>query len=340
MGVKTIAVCDTEALYVSRFLLAAQGCFQPGIKMLGATSWSSIKSLEDEVDLWLLGETFWEEAFLQSHKGRCILLSGDFVPETLEEYTAILKYQAKDRILRELFRSEGFSRLVKGERKTETGNMEVAGVYSPDGSSEQMLFSLAYASWQADSRRVLYINLQENSGFYHLFGQQTDVHIGDLICLLRQQQTEPDLRGYIQQFGNLMMILPLWQGIQGAEITKEDIQKICGIAAKQNLCELLVIDWGRSITGFWDIFSGSDVKILITADNSIAQAARKQFLESMHLEEDIACRRIREFCWPGALTEMREGEALTEELLNGSYHQMIERWEGFCPEGGGYGGFV
>lgn len=335
MGVKTIAVCDTEALYVSRFLLAAQGSFQPGIKVLGATNWSSIKSLEDEVDLWLLGEPFWEETFLQRHKEQCILLSGDFIPETMEEYTAILKYQAKDRILRGLFRSGCFNRLVKGERKVETGSMEVAGVYSPDGSGVQMLFSLAYAFWQAESKKVLYINLQENSGFYHLFGQKTDVHIGDLICLLRHQKSEPDLRGYIQQFGNLYMILPLWQGIQGAEITKEDIRNICRIAAKQRVCELLVIDWGMSITGFWNIFSDADTKIFMTEDNSISRAAKKQFIESMHLEEDVICGRIREFCWPGAVQEMREGDVLADELINGSYHRMIERWEGFCPEGGG-----
>jgi hypothetical protein len=340
LGIKTIAVCDTEALYVSRFLLAVQGCFRPGIKVLGATNKSSVETLDGEVDLWLLGEPFWEEKFLERHREQCVLLSGNFVPETLAEYTTILKYQSKDQILRELFRSEVWNRMIKGERKTEAGGMETAGIYAPDGGSMQMLFSLAYAFRQAESKKVLYVNLQENSGFYHLFAQKTDAHIGDLICLLRQQKTEPDLCGYIRQFENVSVLLPLWQGMQGAEVTKEDIQQICGIAAKQRICELLVIDWGRSIPGFWDVFSACHTRILVTADNSVARAAKKQFLESMHLEAEDADGRIREFCWPKAIAETREKEALAEELINGSYRRMIESWEGFCREGGENDEFV
>lgn len=323
---KAIAICDTEALFVSRFLAAVQSHLRQDIEVFGATTWESVQALEGQAGFWIFGESFWREDFLRRHRDCCVLLSSGFVAEWLDGYPVILKYQSKDKLLRGIFRSSGWKNFIGKERKIKTGSLEITSIYAPGGGNGQLLFSLAYAFWQARKQEVLYVNLQENSGLYQLFSFEEEVHLGDLVCHLRQPGAGVDIRGYWQRFGNLNMILPLQQGTQAAEITAEDINSIYRCLTRQGFCGQLVLDWGKMTAGFADVFAESGRRILVTEKNSLAQAAKRQFLENMRVSGKEGPDGIKEFCWQETPAEMRSGEALLEELLNGAYQRLAAEW--------------
>lgn len=64
----------------------------------------------------------------------------------------------------------------------------------------QMPFSMVLSSVLAKQRRILYINLMQNTGFLQLFDSQAEYDIGDLTLRLRRGTTESEqfFRAYMK----------------------------------------------------------------------------------------------------------------------------------------------
>lgn len=79
--------------------------------------------------------------------------------------------------------------------------LEIIGVYSPIGHEMQMPFSMVLSSVLAKQRRILYINLMQNTGFLQLFDSQAEYDIGDLTLRLmkgNQQNQNSFFRAYMK----------------------------------------------------------------------------------------------------------------------------------------------
>ena len=89
--------------------------------------------------------------------------------------------------------------------------MEIVGVFSPLGRCLKTSFSLALGQILARERAVLYLNLEEYSGFEELLGKSFSTNLSDLFYYVRQgnENLIHRMNGMIQTINNLDFIPPV-----------------------------------------------------------------------------------------------------------------------------------
>ena len=89
--------------------------------------------------------------------------------------------------------------------------MEIIGVYSPLGRCLKTSFALALGQILAKDKAVLYLNLEEYSGFEELLGKKFPTNLSDLFYYVRQgnENLIHRMNGMIQTVNNLDFIPPV-----------------------------------------------------------------------------------------------------------------------------------
>lgn len=139
---------------------------------------------EEEIEILLLSAA-WYENLRDSIRNECVIfLSEGSLPKELHRYPAVYKYQSVENILREIMyyysdqeREEEYYTGVLKDNK-------VIGIYAPSGGIRKNKFAITLGQILAEERNVLYLNLEECSGFSEIMGGN-HWNLSDLIYYLR-----------------------------------------------------------------------------------------------------------------------------------------------------------
>ena len=125
---------------------------------------------EEEIEILLITAEWYPLCKERITRECVIFLSEGSLPSELRIYPAVYKYQSAENILREIlyYYSEqcGEDFCLTGTRR----DNKVIGVYSPVGGSGKTVFALTLGQVLAESKNVLYLNLEECSGLAELSG--------------------------------------------------------------------------------------------------------------------------------------------------------------------------
>ena len=245
MNKKILAVYDVDPFYAERF---SEFINQKESTPFMAIAFTSLARLK---------------AFAQRQQIE-ILLAGDEVAD--QEVTmvktgapAVYKYQASDSILREVMAC--YQTGEREEQMTAMGTRSrVIGVYSPIGRCGKTGFAVTLGQVLAKDSKVLFLSLEEFSGFSQMMGTQYSGSFSDLVYYSRQGEFDRmRLGSVIYDYGGLDYVPPVAYAedlaqMEGAEVAGliEKIARECGY-------DVLIVDVGHFLRNVEAVLAVSDV---------------------------------------------------------------------------------
>ena len=166
--VKVMAVYDEDPLYAGRL---AEYVNQKETFPFQAMAFSDLEKLKEygqthDIEILLAGENVREKAKEVKAGLKMILCDGEFVSKgEAKEEASVYKYQSGDCILQEVMACYCIAPPQPGLALMGKSGL-VMGVYSPVGRCGKTSFALALAHMLGKSQAVLFISLEEYSGFF------------------------------------------------------------------------------------------------------------------------------------------------------------------------------
>jgi len=277
---KTIFICDVEADYSYRLMEAVNGMISCPFEVKAFTSSDILMSgIENETpDILLISP-----AFLTDRTEKCgiqdifLLVEGkdQGCPQT---HHAIFKYQKAEDVIREIIRL--YEEDHEGTESLKLRNhAEIIGIYSPLHRIGKTTFALAMGQEMGRSRKVLYLNLENCSGFPVLLNRECDVDLSDLLYYARQDASllARQLPAVTQTLHTLDYVPPARITSDLMEITSEEWHYLLSQIEESGVYDTIIIDFGEGVQGLLTLLSRCDRIYMPVAKDFISQGKICQY---------------------------------------------------------------
>ncbi|MGN0373357.1 MAG: hypothetical protein ACI4F3_11140 [Enterocloster sp.] len=330
--VKIMAVYDEDPLFAERL---ADYANQKGKLPFTAMAFSSLERLleyacENPVEILLVGEGARDKVEGVRAKQVMVLCEGEMT-EKREDTAPIYKYQSGDGIMREVMASYcGFSPepgLALLGRKA-----VVAGIYSPVNRCMKSSLALTVGQQLSRSMSVLYMNLEEYSGFSRLVGGEYETDLSDVLYLYRQGTFNwMKLKSMVYTRGSMDYIPPVRYGEDLGQIEPEDMAMLIGRIARESGYDRLVVDIGHMGRGALPLLGICDVIYMPVLDDCISAARLEEFEDYLAAADDGSIRdKIQKLRLPRPGTVFRR-ESYMEQLMWGELGDYVRQLLGNGP---------
>ena len=185
------AVCDLEVEYAYHFMEFISKKKSIPLEIRVFTNVQALLDFlqEHQIELLLISENAMCEEIQTQKIGQIVILASGVLPDYLKKYPSVYKYQSSNRVIRETMVCYGESQKNKGKQLRMTSrDVEIIGIYSPVGRTMKTTFALTLGQILAKKKAVLYLNLEEYSGFEYLLEQSYEQNLGDLLYYVRQEE--------------------------------------------------------------------------------------------------------------------------------------------------------
>lgn len=187
-----------------------------------------------------------------------ILLNDGEIEDVGGNCRIIDKYQSAEEIVRRIYRF-----LSEGRDMTSRGysvNRQILGVFAPWQQEISTLFALTLAQVLAKKQRVLYISLQECSGFERLLEEEYEYDLADVIAMIREKcdGAYTGIRSTLHRIGEADYIPPVSNPSNAVEINGEDICQLLKLLREQSDYEVVILETGGLSEGVYEALSECD----------------------------------------------------------------------------------
>lgn len=246
------AVCDLEVDYAFNFMDYLNQKKNLPFEIQAFTTAESLLAYgkENHIELLLISDKAMRKEIRELGIGKIIILSEGVHPPELDQYSSVYKYQSSSNVIREVMACYGEEKALNPVvfpvlKKT----MEIIGVYSPLGRCLKTSFALALGQILAKDKAVLYLNLEEYSGFEELFGKKFPANLSDLFYYVRQgnENLIHRMNGMIQTVNNLDFVPPVRTPSDIRTVCWEDWERLLQEITLHSSYEVLVLDIGSGI---------------------------------------------------------------------------------------------
>lgn len=250
------AVCDIETEYAVRFMEYLNRRSLPFVEIQVFTSVASLREYAERkpIELLLISERAMCDEVRDLRVGKIILLSEGQNDET--EYSTVYKYQSSAQVVREVLDCYSAERIAaQAAVDTRKKKGKVYGVYGLFDPVRQMLFTLTLGQILAESRSVLYLNLQKHTGLMNLTGEEAEMTLSDLLYFYRQKKRGMLYRlpGMVRQIGRLDYIpVPFFSEDLG-EFSGEEWSGFLEALREMEGYDVLLLDLSDGLRGLPDI---------------------------------------------------------------------------------------
>lgn len=246
------AVCDLEVDYAFNFMDYLNQKKNIPFEIQAFTTVESLISYGEKthIELLLISGKAMCRQVRELDIGKIIILSEGVHPPELDQYSSVYKYQSSSEVIREVMACYGAEKAVTPVqfpvlKKT----TEILGIYSPLGRCLKTSFALTLGQVLARERAVLYLNLEEYSGFEELIGKGFAHNLSDLLYYVRQdnQNLIHKMNGMVQTVNNLDYIPPVQAPADIRGTVWEDWEKLLQEIVLRSSYEIVVLDIGSGI---------------------------------------------------------------------------------------------
>ena len=246
------AVCDLEKEYACNFMEYLNRKRNIPFEVQAFTSAESLIAYgkENPVELLLISGKAMCRQVQDLKIGTIVILSEGVHSPELDEYPSVYKYQSSSDVIREVMACYGEEKAaLPVQFPVLKKTTEILGVYSPLGRCLKTSFALTLGQVLARERAVLYLNLEEYSGFEELLGQSFGHNLSDLLYFVRQgnQNLMVKMNGMVQTLNNLDFIPPVQAPGDIRGTSWEDWQKLLQELVTHSSYEVIVLDIGNGI---------------------------------------------------------------------------------------------
>ena len=246
------AVCDLEVEYALNFMDYLNQKKNIPFEIQAFTTVENLITYgkHTHIELLLISGRAMCKEIRELDIGKVIILSEGVHPPELDQYPSVYKYQSSSDVLREVMACYG------AEKKTRSDQLavlkkttEILGVFSPLGRCLKTSFALTLGQILAKDKAVLYLNLEEYSGFEELMGRGFDHNLSDLLYYVRQdnQNLLYKMNSMIQTVNNLDYIPPVQMPADIRTTAWQDWERLLQMIMLDSSYEVIVLDIGCGI---------------------------------------------------------------------------------------------
>lgn len=276
------AVCDLEVEYAYHFMeyLSKKKNIPFEVRVFTSVETLLEFAKENEIELLLISEKAMGEEVQEQKIGQIMILSEGLSSVRKEGYPSIYKYQSSNQVIREALTCYGEGKREKVQPfLVQKKKVEILGVYSPVGRTMKTTFALTLGQLLAKKKAVLYLNLEEYSGFEYLLEQTYEQTMGDLLYYLRQKTSDWIVRmnGMVRTMNNLDFLPPVFTPGDIQSTTLEEWMCLLqGIVDYSNY-ETIILDFGDGVSELYRLLGQCNRIYMPVRSDPISQAKLTQF---------------------------------------------------------------
>lgn len=326
--VKVMAVYDEDPLYAGRL---AEYVNQKETFPFQAMAFSDLEKLKEygqthDIEILLVGEKVREKAKEVKAGLKMILCDGEFVSKEKEkEEASVYKYQSGDCILQEVMACYCTAPLqpglaLMGKRAV------IMGIYSPVGRCGKTSFALTLAQMLGKKQAVLFISMEEYSGFSKLVCNGYEQDLSDVFYLYQRGDFNwLRLKSMILSNGNVDYIPPVSYGEDLDQVTPEEITGLLKKIAAESGYERIIVDIGHMGKGALSLFEACDVIYMPVLEDRVSAAKLEDFEDYLKEADDRGIRqKIQKLRLPAGRRAVWGGNQV-EQLVWGEMGDFVRK---------------
>lgn len=186
---KIFAVCDTDRLYVKNLIQYINSRQNIPLKLQAFTSTELLKeyAVQNSIELLLISTEAMDEEIAGLSIGKIVLLTEDGAVG-VKGFPTVNRYQASGNLVQEVMQYYGTGNLAVAYAAAKLATTQIIDIYSPIKRCGKTTFALALGEEYAKNKHVLYINLEDFSGFRALFNREYRMDVSDLLYFYREEK--------------------------------------------------------------------------------------------------------------------------------------------------------
>lgn len=323
---RILAVYDPDPSFGERL---ADYVNQKEAEPFTAMAFSSLEKLrrygeEHSIEILLVDEG--AKGLVEDVKARqvMVLCDGELVEDKVD-LPAICKYQSGDSIMREVLASY-CNRSMEPALTLLGTKAVVMGVYSPVNRCLKSSLALTIGQVLARKEAVLYLNLEEYSGFSRLVCGDYRSDLSDVLYLYRQGEYNwMRLKSMVGSWGSMDYIPPVRYGEDLNQVSPEDMARLIDRIARESGYDKIVVDIGQMGRGALALLSVCEVVYMPVKEDCISSAKLEEFEEYLEEADDGSVReKIQKLRLPRH-TGLGKGEGYLEQLLWGELGDYVRQ---------------
>lgn len=278
-----IAVCDTEGEYACNLAEYLNSRKKLPFEAEAFTDVEKLCTYADHnpPEILLIAEGDVDEQIEKLGTENVILLSEEKQQES-EGHKTVYKYQSADSVIQEVmaYYVEHTSPVLSA---INSKKLDMIGIYSPVGRCCKTLFALTVAQILGEEKQVLYLNMEDYSGFETLFHLEEADNLTDFFYRFRCHDTlEPEeISKFVRTMGKMDFIPPAVSPEDIREIQSSEWVRFFELLRLGKTYETVVLDMGNSVEQAFQILGMCRCIYVPVLDDWMSRCKMTQFRKIM-----------------------------------------------------------
>ncbi len=328
---RILVICDTEEEYVRKLMRYLNECGQIPFEVQAYTNLDVFleAAQENPPAVLLISAELIKEAVQDLGVEHIFLLSQGEPIEVFGEYPSIAKYQAASGIMREVMQYYMGS-MQAASAIAGAGQCRILGIYSPVKGCGKTCFSLALAGLKGKQKRVLYLNLEGQSGFRYLLKENQTTDITDALYYFRQQREGglERILGTIQQIDTFSYIPPAFYEEDIKSVDGQEWEVFLKWMAEKTSYEEIILDIGDAVRGIGRILNLCSQIFMPIKTDLFSQAKLSEAMEALTVSGfgELKERMVQIETESFEKFEKTAAGNIWDKIKNESYLEWIQGW--------------
>lgn len=276
---KIMAVYDVDQVYAQRFADVANSKERVPFTVVPFSTLDKLREYArtHTVEILLISVSVPLEQVKGITAGSVVTLAEGEVVSTVDSYPSVYKYQSTDSVIREVMayycQSPEKNPMVILGRKA-----RVLGVYSPLGRCLKTSLALTMGQQLAREGKVLYVGLEEFSGFSRFIDGQCKSDFSDVLYYLRQEELNVmRMRSLVYTWKDMDYIPPVKYPEDLEQMTGEEAGILIDRLSNQMGYEYVIVDAGRMGRSLIPVLQECDVVFMPVKEDHVSSAKLEEF---------------------------------------------------------------
>lgn len=271
---KIFAICDLDRVYVKNLVQYINNRQSLPLKLQAFTAPELLKeyAAKHEIELLLISAEAMDEEITKLPIGKIVLLTEDGMIE-LKGFPTVNRYQASGNLVREVMQHYGAGNMAIAFAAAKLVTTRLIGVYSPIKRCGKTSFALALGEAYAKKHKVLYVNLEDFSGFREMLKRDYRMDISDLIYFYREEKesTIARVEQMAEKFHDVDYLPPAACPADIKAVRAEEWREWF-LLLLQSRYDVIIVEPGEFVEGVEEILSLCDKIYVPVLEDTISSA--------------------------------------------------------------------
>lgn len=328
---KVLGILDAQEVYIKYFVQYLKEEKRIGFEVQAFTKAENLNRFLEENEMEILLLPFIEfqnrevlgKEILREKVKKVFLLTEE-KEEKSEEYPMIYRYQPMRDLLQDIF---SYYREGEAEVRTEDSKKEerkLISVYSPVKRCQKTIFSLVFSRILNERKSVLYLNLEEYSGFSEMFGKEYEADLADILYYWKEgKDWEEQLKNSVEKWKELSYIPPVRCPLDIRNMTGREWKEWFCCLLKKNMFSYIVCDFGNGFLEMEQVLELSDRIYMPVRKDKISKAKIEEYEKYLDIcgWENLK-DKIYKFS-ADVLNDSEQEDLDMEEFYQGKFGSMV-----------------